>query len=60
MASILIGLVVFMAVAYGLRWAWHRFFGAPLDPAAERERLRQDLKRSYRIARWCLKQMLRR
>lgn len=60
MTGIIVGLVVFIALAYSLRWAWHRYFGAPLDPEAERERLRQDFKRSYRIAWWMTKQMFRR
>jgi len=58
--GIIVGLVVFALTAYGLRWGWHRYFGYPLDPEAEREKLRQDVKRSYRIARWMTKQMLRR
>lgn len=60
MTGIIIGLVVFAVVAYSLRWVWHRYFGYPLDPEAERDRLRQELKRSYQIARWMTKQMFRR
>jgi len=40
-----------LLVIWLLRWAWHRFFGAPLDMAAERERLRQDIGRNYRLMR---------
>jgi hypothetical protein len=60
MTGILLGLVLLIVVIYGLRWAWHRFFGTPLDPEAERERLHQDLKRSWRIAKWMTKQYFRR
>lgn len=60
MTGTLIGLVVAGVVAYGVRWVWHRYFGYPFDPTAEREKLRRDFRRSYRIARWMTKQMLRR
>ena len=48
---VVLGLMALLLVIWLLRWAWHRFFGAPLDMAAERERLRQDIGRNYRLMR---------
>jgi hypothetical protein len=47
-------------VLWFLRWAWHRHFGTPLDPDVERERLRQDIARSYRLGKRITKWYFRR
>lgn len=58
--NIIVVLIWLILALWVLRWAWHRFLGAPLDPAAERERLRRDIGRSYRLARWIVKRYFRR
>jgi hypothetical protein len=60
MTGIIIGLVLIAVAAQGLRWAYHKFLGAPLDPEAEREKLRQDLARGWRISKKIAKHYLRR
>jgi hypothetical protein len=60
MTGIIVALVLIVAAIEGLRWAWHRYFGAPLDPAAERERHLSDLKLSWRVSKGIAKHYLRR
>jgi hypothetical protein len=60
MTGVIIGLVLIVAAIEGLRWAWHRYFGAPLDPAAERERHLNDLRRSWQVSKWIAGRYLRR
>ncbi len=59
MMTVIVALVLIAAAAEGWRWAWHRFFGAPLDPEAERERHLNDIKRSWRVSKWIAKHYLR-
>lgn len=47
----LMSLLLFGSLVYGVRWVWHRYFGAPLNPDGERERLRQAVAQSFRLAK---------
>ena len=58
--TLIVVLVLIAVVAQGLRLAWHRYFGYPLDPEAEREKLRQGLERGVRVSKWIAKHYLRR
>jgi hypothetical protein len=56
----MMGIATLLLVVWLLRWAWHRHFGTPLDMDAERERLRQDVARSYRFSSRVIKWYFRR
>jgi uncharacterized protein HemY len=57
---VVMALMALLLVIWLLRWALHRFFGMPLDMAAERERFGQEISRNYRLMRRLAKWYFRR